>query len=57
MRTLACCLHPNKPANKMCFQCKRGFCKYDNLNYIEDRGFICSECEKFEPKPRATKIL
>lgn len=57
MRPLVCWKHPYKPANKMCFQCKKGFCKYCELEYVENRGYVCDECKLEVPKPKVAKIL
>jgi hypothetical protein len=48
---LTCVKHPTKPANKMCWGCKKGFCKYCELFY-DGEHYYCDEC-----KPQKTSKM
>jgi len=47
---LRCKNHPNRPANKMCRECKLGLCKYCNATSLTDfrgehLGYVCEDCK------------
>lgn len=54
---IVCKYHPGKPANKICWQCKLGLCKYCGHEGPEKKYYYCEDCQPEPPKRGVMQVL